>query len=109
MAQDFDLSPEDWAHEGHYMANAGFSDLYRATIGTDLDGNPLVDLADTITTGFRLVTTGLEISPDKLAPNLAEFLAAAALQLPAARSEAMQHALANLSARFGFEIGPFER
>ena len=106
MTQDFDLSPEDWAHARHYMANAGFTDLYRATLGTDQYGKPLGDLAGTITTGFRLVTTGLEISPDKLAPNLAEFLDAAALQLPAARSEAMQLALANLSELFGFDIGP---
>ncbi len=38
MSETSDLSPEEWAHELHYMANAGFGDLARACDGLDPNG-----------------------------------------------------------------------
>lgn len=104
MIEINDLSPEEWAHELHYMANAGFGDLARACEGLDPNGQPALDLKAQITTAFGLVTNGLELEPDELAGNLGEFLRAADSADPAARAEAMRLALANLSAMLGFDI-----
>lgn len=104
MTEVNDLSPEQWAHELHYMAKAGFGDLARACEGLDPDGKPAVDLSGHITTAFGLVTSGLELKPDELAGNLGEFIRAADIADSAARAQAMQLALANLSAELGFEI-----
>jgi hypothetical protein len=100
------LSAEEWAHELHYMAKAGFDDLYHASIGVSREGQPIADLKTTITTGFSLVTSGLEVQPDALAPNLVEFLAAAEVVDIQKRAELMRRALGNLSEAVGFDIGP---
>lgn len=102
----YELSPEEWALELHHMANAGFDDLYHVSIGVDPDGQPIVDLKTTITTAFGLVTDGMELQPNDLAPSLAKFLKAAESADTEKRSELMRLALANLSGVVGFAIGP---
>ncbi len=102
----YELSPEEWALELHHMANAGFDDLYRVSIGVDQNGQPFADLKATITTAFGLVTDGMGLQPNELAPNLAEFLEAAESAEPEKRTELMRLALANLSGIVGFAIGP---
>ncbi|NEY92158.1 hypothetical protein [Tabrizicola oligotrophica] len=104
MSETCDLSPEEWAHELHYMAKAGFGDLVLACEGLDPNGVPAHDLKAQITTAFGLVTSGLEMEPEALAGNLGEFLRAAEGADPAARAEAMGIALTNLSAAVGFDI-----
>lgn len=104
MTETNELSPEEWAHELHYMANAGFGDLARACEGLDPNGNPAEDLWAQITTAFSLVTSGMGLEPETLAGNQREFLDAVDIADPAARREAMARALANLSDVFGFEI-----
>lgn len=106
MSDAHELSPEEWAHELHHMAKAGFDDLYQVSIAITRESKPFADLETTITTGFGLVTSGLELQSDDLAPNLAEFLAAAEISDPEKRSEVMRRALVNLSAAVGFGIGP---
>jgi hypothetical protein len=106
MSQQPELSEEEWDHERHYMAKAGFDDLYHTTTGVDQDGKPFTDLAATITTAFGLVADGMEIPSEELAPYLAEFLKAAEVVDSQPRLTALRAALANLSRYFGFPIGP---
>ena len=106
MTDAYELSAEAWAHERHYMAKAGFDDLYHVSIGACRKGQSVADLKTTISTGFDLVADGLELQSDALAPNLVEFLAAAdVVDLPR-RTELMRLALRNLSKAVGFDIGP---
>ncbi len=108
MTEQLELSEEEWAHERHYMAQAGFDDLYHVTLGHDQDGKPYLDAADTIQTAFGLVADGMSMPRDRLNANMAEFLKAAESLVPAERSTAMKVALANLSQFLGFRVGPEE-
>ena len=99
-------SAEEWAHELHYMAKAGFDDLYHVSLGVDQEGQPYENMAETITAAFELVVVGMELPRDDLATNLAEFLKASERADPEGREELMRLALANLSAALGFAIGP---
>jgi hypothetical protein len=106
MTEQLELSEEEWAHERHHMAQAGFDDLYHVTLGHDQDGKPYLDAADTIRTAFGLVADGMSLPADSLARNVDEFLKAADAADPQRRADAMRVALENLSSVFGFKIGP---
>lgn len=104
MSDAVTLSDEEWAHEAHYMAKAGFSDLYGLTVDLDQTLLSADELKSTITTAFGMIRDGMGYDAADLVQNEEEFLAAAA-SAPGPRASLLDGALARLSTAVGFEIG----
>ena len=105
MSDIVTLSEEEWAHEAHYMAKAGFSDLYELTIDPDRLRQSADELNAMIATAFGLIRDGMGYEATALVQNEAEFLAAATSEVQETRRALFAAALANLSTAVGFEIG----
>lgn len=105
MSDIVTLSDEEWAHEAHYMAQAGFSDLYELTVDPDRLRPSPDELNAMIATAFGLIRDGMGYAAAELVENEAEFLAAASSETAETRKVLFAAALANLSTAVGFEIG----